>query len=72
MLLIHTAILRLQKIKIRIQMTTFGDNDDGDCFNNGFYTSAQVYIAPPVEHITSDVPLKKFDRRSGTRSSLLA
>lgn len=38
--------LAISDNQIRLQMTTFGDNDDGDCFNNGFYTSAQVYIAP--------------------------
>ncbi|MAA78259.1 MAG: hypothetical protein CL916_03290 [Deltaproteobacteria bacterium] len=38
--------LAISENQIRLQMTTFGDNDDGDCFNNGFYATAQVYIAP--------------------------
>ena len=38
--------LAISENQIRLQMTTFGDNDDGDCFNYGFYSSAQIYIAP--------------------------
>ena len=38
--------LAISENEIRLQMTTFGDNDEGDCFNNGFYATAQVYIAP--------------------------
>ena len=38
--------LAISENEIRLMMVTLGDNDDGDCFNNGFYSNVQVYIAP--------------------------
>ena len=38
--------LAISENEIRLKMTTFGDNDEEDCFNNGFFTTAEIYIAP--------------------------
>lgn len=38
--------LAISENEIRLMMVTLGDNDDGDCFNNGFLSNVTVYIAP--------------------------
>ena len=38
--------LAISENEIRLMMVTFGDNDNGDCFNNGFSSNIEVYVAP--------------------------